>query len=211
MNILIQVEAKIVQVLRQQVCVYEFFWTLNTFSRRGVRVDEVGNGCRKQSWEEKGDWWGAESWHLIRTVPKLYTTLEFLAWSEQHLKWNTFSLGRIGSKGFKKAGMDSNPPFGKSLRNRRFQNLVNRAPQSSSTVPAQPAHLYGIRSIKIEWNSELCFVGGKNWQWQMERPSLPLDQTRCRGECTHPFIGETAPNLEVTFIILQSVEDLGIG
>ena len=44
----------------------------------------------------------------------------------------------------------------------------------------------------------------------MERPSLPLDQTRCRGGCTQPFIGETAPNLEVTFIILQSVEDLQI-
>ena len=39
------------------------------FSQGGVRVDEVGR-CRKQSWKQKGDWWGAESWHLILN-PKL--------------------------------------------------------------------------------------------------------------------------------------------
>ena len=168
------------------MCVHEFFWTLNTFSSQGVRVDEVGNGCRKQSWEEKGDWRGAQSWHLIRTVPKLYTTLEFLAWSEQHLKWNTFSLGRIGSKGFKKAGMDSNPPFGKYLRKRRFQNLVNRALQSSSTVPA---HLYGIRSIKIEWNGYWKYRPGSKTR------SLEPDSTGAPPDSSRAAPGSTAPEL----------------
>ena len=45
----------------------------------------------------------------------------------------------------------------------------------------------------------------------MERPALPIDQSRWRAECSQPFIGGIA--LEVTFIILlliiPSVEDIG--
>ena len=52
----------------------------------------------------------------------------------------------------------------------------------------------------LQWNSsKFCFMGAKNCQGQMERPSLPIDQSQCREVCTQTFIGEILPTLKVTF------------